>query len=69
MDDLMVVRDVKTGAQFNVPRGADTVTLKAKDGTRIKIHPQCIRVFGYKKGQRFDGMTTVGTRQLVLVKA
>lgn len=60
---LMSIRDTKTKQKFEVDPTANTVRVKTRDGVEIKIHPVTIRMM-VPKGQKFDGQTLTGTREM-----
>jgi len=62
----MTVKDVKTNQEFVVPIGDDRAFVTTKDGVKVKLHPVVISTM-VRRGQKFDGQTVKGPREMVRV--
>jgi hypothetical protein len=62
--DIMQIKDVKTRQLFKIDPSLDRITLKTRDGVKVKLHPTIIQ-FMVKKNGTFQGTTVFGGREMV----
>jgi hypothetical protein len=62
-DPKLRIRDIHSGETFSVAWGNTEFVTIRRDGVKIRLHPNAIRVM-IKPGAKFDGQTILGPRTL-----
>lgn len=57
------VRDIQTKQVFNVSPTENRVNIITRDGVTVRLHPIIIRTM-VGRGQKFDGHTITGPREM-----
>lgn len=64
---MINVKDLVTGETHRLDPTENTVVVKTRDGFKVKIHPAALRSL-VKVGDKFEGTTITGTRQMERLK-